>query len=193
MKQRKVISLPTDEGKIYRQILAFMGFMLNITPQERDVLAELIRLDNEYSALPQEKRGKFILSTDIRKEIRTALKIEEKQFNIIISRLKKKTFVGKPLLGENNEIHKDLLFTPDEDGFRIEVNLVMTAVKPKSFTQELDKAIMEKHEEESNTLRENMAAAVETLKPPTEYQHDASQAPVIEEEDFDITIQPVIK
>lgn len=193
MKQRKVISLPTDEGKIYRQILAFMGFMLNITPQERDVLAELIRLDNEYSALPQEKRGKFILSTDIRKEIRTALKIEEKQFNIIISRLKKKTFVGKPLLGENNEIHKDLLFTPDEDGFRIEVNLVMTAVKPKSFTQELDEAIMEKHEEESNTLRENMAAAVETLKPPTEYQHDASQAPVIEEEDFDITIQPVIK
>lgn len=193
MKQRKVISLPTDEGKIYRQILAFMGFMLNITPQERDVLAELIRLDNEYSALPQEKRGKFILSTDIRKEIRTALKIEEKQFNIIISRLKKKTFVGKPLLGENNEIHKDLLFTPDEDGFRIEVNLVMTAVKPKSFTQELDEAIMEKHEEESNALRENMAAAVETLKPPTEYQHDASQAPVIEEEDFDITIQPVIK
>lgn len=193
MKQRKVISLPTDEGKIYRQILAFMGFMLNITPQERDVLAELIRLDNEYSALPQEKRGKFILSTDIRKEIRTALKIEEKQFNIIISRLKKKTFVGKPLLGENNEIHKDLLFTPDEDGFRIEVNLVMTAVKPKSFTQELDEAIMEKHEEESSALRENMAAAVETLKPPTEYQHDASQAPVIEEEDFDITIQPVIK
>lgn len=193
MKQRKVISLPTDEGKIYRQILAFMGFMLNITPQERDVLAELIRLDNEYAALPQEKRGKFILSTDIRKEIRTDLKIEEKQFNIIISRLKKKTFVGKPLLGENNEIHKDLLFTPDEDGFRIEVNLVMTAVKPKSFTQELDEAIMEKHEEESNTLRENMAAAVETLKPPTEYQHDASQAPVLEEEDFDITIQPVIK
>lgn len=193
MKQRKVISLPTDEGKIYRQILAFMGFMLNITPQERDVLAELIRLDNEYAALPQEKRGKFILSTDIRKEIRTALKIEEKQFNIIISRLKKKTFVGKPLLGEGNEIHKDLLFTPDEDGFRIEVNLVMTAVKPKSFTQELDEAIMEKHEEESSTLRENMASAIETLKPPTEYQHDASQAPVIEEEDFDITIQPVVK
>jgi hypothetical protein len=193
MKQRKVISLPTDEGKIYRQILAFMGFMLNVTPQERDVLAELIRLDNEYSALPQEKRGKFILSTDIRKEIRTTLKIEEKQFNIIISRLKKKVFVGKPLLGENNEIHKDLLFTPDEDGFRIEVNLVMTAVKPKPFVQELDEAILEKHQEESEVLRQEMAAAVEAIKPPTEYKHDASQAPVIEEEDFDITIAPVNK
>jgi len=34
--------------------------MLNITPQERDVLAEIIRLNNEYSALPLEKRAKFI-------------------------------------------------------------------------------------------------------------------------------------
>ena len=47
MKQKKIISLPTNPTKIYRQILAFMNFMLNLTPQERDVLAELIRLDNE--------------------------------------------------------------------------------------------------------------------------------------------------
>ena len=131
MKQKKIISLPTNPTKIYRQILAFMNFMLNLTPQERDVLAELIRLDNEYEALPQDKRAKFILSTDMRKEIREELNIEEKQFNVIISRLKKKMFFNKTILDDNNIIHPELKFKPDEDGFKIEVNLVMTAVQNK--------------------------------------------------------------
>ena len=120
MKQKKVISLPTNERKVYRQILAFMNFMLNLTPQERDVLAEVIKLDNEYEALPAEKRGKFILSTDMRKEIREGLNIEEKQFNVILSRLKstKKSFMGKPIIGDNNIIHPELKFKPDQDGFK---------------------------------------------------------------------------
>jgi len=126
MKQRKVISLPTNQNKIYKQILAFMNFMLNLTPQERDVLAEIIRLDNEYAALPEEKRAKFILSTDMRKEMRELVKIEEKQFNVIISRLKKKLLFNKPLIDDNNLLHQELRYKPDQDGFRIEVNLVMT-------------------------------------------------------------------
>ena len=47
--------------------------MLNLTPQERNVLAELVSLNNEYEALPEDKRAKFILSTDVRKEIREDL------------------------------------------------------------------------------------------------------------------------
>jgi hypothetical protein len=190
MKQKKVISLPTNEKKIYRQILAFMNFMLNITPQERDVLAELIKLDNEYSALPQDKRGKFILSTDMRKEIREDLNIEEKQFNVIISRLKKKTLMNKALLGEDNSIHPELLFTPDQEGFRIEVNFVNTVTKPKNFNEELDEQILNKHKEETkfitkelNSVMEHAKAAVNASK-----DIDASKAPIIEEEDFDITI-----
>jgi hypothetical protein len=73
MKQKKIISLPTNEEKIYKQILAFLGFMMNITSQDRDILAELIKLDNEYEMLPLDKRGKFILSTDMRKEIQKKL------------------------------------------------------------------------------------------------------------------------
>lgn len=194
MKQKKVISLPTNEKKIYRQILAFMNFMLNITPQERDVLAELIKLDNEYSALPQDKRGKFILSTDMRKEIREDLNIEEKQFNVIISRLKKKTLMNKALLGEDNSIHPELLFTPDQEGFRIEVNFVNTVAKPKPFTEELDKQILNKHKEDTEVITkeldkthdiimEHAKAAVNASR-----DIDASKAPVLEEEDFDITI-----
>ena len=191
MKQQKIISLPTNQSKIYRQILAFMNFMLNLTPQERDVLAELIRLDNEYEALPQDKRAKFILSTDMRKEIRELLNMEEKQFNVILSRLKsdKKSFMGKPLIDENNIIHPELKFKPDDQGFRFEVNFVMTQVVPKpttsepSFTETLNEQIVE---EQGQRVEDFVFGGEPT--PPTEYKYDASQAPVIEEEDWDISI-----
>ena len=167
MKQRKVISLPTNSSKIYRQVLAFMNFMLNLTPQERDVLAELVSLNNEYDALLEDKRAKFILSTDVRKEIREDLDIPEKQFNVIISKLRKKTMFGKPLINENNVLHSELQFKPDNDGFRIEVNLVMTTTIKKEEVKEEVK---------------------EEKLPPKEYKHDATKAPVIEEKEFDFTI-----
>lgn len=195
MKQKKIISLPTNEGKIYRQILAFMNFMLNLTPQERDVLAELIRLDNEYEALPQDKRAKFILSTDMRKEIREKLSIEEKQFNVILSRLKnpKKSFMGRPLIDDNNIIHPELKFKPDDQGFRFEVNFVNTITNPKpskTFNEELDDQIIDKHEEETKFVTKQLDMAMEHAKAAVNASRDidASKAPVIIEEDFDITI-----
>jgi hypothetical protein len=197
MKQKKVISLPTNEGKVYRQILAFMNFMLNLTPQERDVLAEVIKLDNEYEALPAEKRGKFILSTDMRKEIRDSLNIEEKQFNVILSRLKstKKSFMGKPIIDDNNIIHPELKFKPDQDGFKFEVNFVMTTLTTpapvKQFTEELEEELTEKQEEENKFIEEQLwTPASEPITTPTEYKHDAAKAPVLEEEDWDISITP---
>lgn len=180
MKQRKVISLPTNSSKIYRQILAFMNFMLNITPQERDVLAEIIRLNNEYSALPLEKRAKFILSKDMRKEIRELVKIEEKQFNVIISRLKKKLLFNKPLLDDNNFLHPELCYLPDSDGFKIEVNLVMTNAKPNIISPLVVEELQEPQESIDTTTI--------IPEPPVEYKHDASKAPVLEEEEFDIEI-----
>lgn len=202
MKQRKVISLPTNEGKIYRQILAFMNFMLNLTPQERDVLAELIKLNNEYEALPPDKRAKFILSTDMRKEIRDVLNIEEKQFNVILSRLKstKKSFMGTQLLNDQNMIHPQLQFKPDQDGFQFEVNLIMTTIPPttKKFTEELDKAVMDKNEEEQEFVEEQIWGT-DIKNPAMEYAKavvnslndiDASKAPVLEEETFDFSIAP---
>jgi len=198
MMQRKVISLPTNQSKVYRQILAFMNFMLNLTPQERDVLAELIKLDNEYEALPVEKRAKFILSTDMRKEVREYLAMEEKQFNVVISRLKKKTLFNRPLLDDKNILHPELKYKPDSEGFKIEINFVMTATIPTptttvdvedeghSFNDKLKDAMLEQVKEDTQVL-EDLAWKGEAV-PPVEYKHDAAKAPVLEEEQFDFTI-----
>ena len=118
--------------------------MLELTPQEREVLAELVRLNHEYEALPAEKRAKFILSTDMRKETRELLGIEEKQFNGVVARLKKKTFLGKPIMDNHNIIHNELLFKPDKEGYRIEINLLnkgttdkkVISIKPKAEKEE---------------------------------------------------------
>jgi hypothetical protein len=185
MMQRKVISLPTNQSKVYRQILAFMNFMLNLTPQERDVLAEIIRLDNEYEALPVEKRAKFILSTDMRKEMREALVMEEKQFNVVISRLKKKLFFGKPLLDDKNILHPELKYKPDSEGFKIEINFVMTAA-PTTNQLKVTEEVVE--EELGNEVSNQESNQVSDQVPPVEYKHDASKAPVLEEEEFDFTI-----
>ena len=200
MKQRKVISLPTNSSKIYRQILAFMNFMLNLTPQERDVLAEIIKLDNEYEALPPEKRAKFILSTDMRKEIRETLNIEEKQFNVIISRLKsdKKFFMGKAILNDKNILHPELKFKPDEEGFKFEVNFVMTtaAPSPNKFTEtlheEMGNRIIEEYADETTFATKELDPVMEHAKAAVNASRDidASKAEVIEEEEFDFTIAP---
>jgi hypothetical protein len=186
MKQQKVISLPTNESKIYKQILAFMNFLLDLTPQERGVLAEIIRLDNEYSMLPKDKRAKFILSTEIRKEIRDNVDLKEKQFNVVLSRLKTKTFFGKLILDDNNYIHPDLSFKPDSDGFKFEVNFVMTAAKPKTFTEALGQEMVNT---QAQAVEEFVMSGT-PAEPPAEYKHDASKALVIEEEDFGIEILP---
>ena len=181
MKQKKVISLPTNSSKIYRQILAFMNFMLNITQQERDVLAEIIKLDREYESLPQDKRGKFILSQEMRTEMCTSLGLPPKQFNVIVSRLRNKTLFGKPLIGDNCAIHPELLFTPDEEGFRIEVNFVNTQVNNSTPVKEEPK---EEEERSIPTLDLSSDSPVSTFT----RDIDASKAPVIEEEFFDFTL-----
>jgi hypothetical protein len=142
---KKIITLPTNDSKIYKQILAFLNFMLELTPQEREVLSELIKLNHEYEALPKEKRAKFILSTDIRKETRELLEIEEKQFNGIISRLKKKTFLGQPIMDDKNLIHSELLFKPDKEGFKIEITLKNMG-KPKKIEKKVEVEIKKEPE-----------------------------------------------
>jgi len=184
MKQKKIISLPTNEEKIYKQILAFLGFMMNITSQERDILAELIKLDNEYEMLPLDKRGKFILSTDMRKEIQKKLDIKEKQFNVLISKLKndpKKFFLSKPLIDENNNLHTELKWKPDSEGFTIEINFVMTTI-PQKIINTQTVAPIETIEETVEHIEKNIQL------PPIEYKHDAANAPVIEKEEFNFTI-----
>ena len=119
-----IINIPSDDSRIYKQLLAFLNFLIGATDQERDVLAELIKLNHEYSGLPEDKRAKFILSTDMRKETREKLDIEEKQFNGLISRLKGKNYMGEPLLDADGIINKKLLFEITDEGLSISINMI---------------------------------------------------------------------
>jgi hypothetical protein len=101
--------------------------------------------------------------------------------------------MGKPLLGDDNSIHPELLFSPDEEGFRIEVNFVNTITTPsqsKTFTKELDEKVMEKHKEDTEFITQQLDMAMEHAKAAVNASRDidASKAPVLEEEDFGITI-----
>jgi len=163
---KKIITLPTDDSKIYRQILAFLNFSLEATPQEREVLAEIIQLNNEYEALPPKQRAKFILSTDMRKETREKLDIEEKQFNTILSRLRKKTIFGEPVFNDDGILAKALEFKPDSEGVKIEVNLVNVIAKtnppqPKEAEPETEPEtpLPEKVEEPLETTKNRKLAA----------------------------------
>lgn len=121
---KKIVQIPTNEDKIYKQILSVMNFLFEATEQERDVLAELIKLNKEYEVLEEEKRAKFILSTDIRKEIREKLDIGDKQFAGLISRLKSKnTFDGEPFINKKGVVHPSLLMFPNEEGYEITISL----------------------------------------------------------------------
>lgn len=153
---KRLIQIPTNNNKIYQQILAIMNFIIDATEQERQVLSELIRLNNEFSALEEDKRAKFILSTDMRKEMRENLNIQEKQFNTLISRLKKKELFGKPLLSEKGILHSELLFTPDEEGYEI-----VFRIKREKETEQTEKTV-----KKLESKKENSAIHKEKRIPP---------------------------
>jgi len=85
---------------------------------------------------------------------------------------------NKPLLDDNNFLHPELCYLPDSDGFKIEVNLVMTSTKP---------SVVSIMPEKPQELQEPLDTTT-IPQPPVEYKHDASKAPVLEEEEFDIEI-----
>jgi hypothetical protein len=88
---------------------------------------------------------------------------------------------NRPLLDDKNILHPELKYKPDSEGFKIEINFVMTAVpttnQPKLVEEELSNEVSN---QESNQVSDQVA--------PVEYKHDAAKAPVIEEEQFDFTI-----
>jgi hypothetical protein len=180
MESTKILSLPTNDKKIYRQILAFMNFILKITTQELEVLAEIIKLNNEYEALPNPKRAKFILSTDMRKEMREYLEIEEKQFNGVIFKLKSKMYLGSTILDTDGVLNKNLVFKPSSDGFKIEVNLIRTDVSTPAV-----ESIVSKEEPLTNTP---IIPVIENLATEEKDFHDMSKVAPMEDYDIDFTI-----
>lgn len=118
------IQLPTNEDKFHEQILGFFNFGIGLTPQELKVLAKIISLNLEYKELPEEKRIKYIFSSEVRKEVCQELKISAQNFNNILTRLKKKTFFSTPVLDEDYKVPKALLIETPKDKFSIVIDFL---------------------------------------------------------------------
>jgi hypothetical protein len=88
---------------------------------------------------------------------------------------------GKPLLDDKNILHPELKYKPDSEGFKIEINFVMTSTPTTSQPKVTEELVEEELGNEVSNQESNQVPSVE-------YKHDASKAPVIEEEEFDFTI-----
>jgi hypothetical protein len=131
--ETKYLSLPTNDQKIYHQILAFLNPLLNLTTQERSILAEIIKLDNDYESLPIEKRYKFIFSREMREEMCDRLNIKKNHFGVVLNNLKQKTLFGQLIIDENNKIHPQLKIKPNQEGFKLVVEFKKQSIPQSSF------------------------------------------------------------
>ena len=101
---KRYIEIPTNENLIYRHIIEFLLIGTSYSNQEKDVLAEFIKLSNDYSALPVDKRNKFIFSQEMKKEVAVKLGMKEwRQVSTVISTIKSKDNFTKSNLKIQNE------------------------------------------------------------------------------------------
>lgn len=132
---KRLIQIPTNNEKIYLHILSVMNFIVDVTPQEREVLSEIIKFNNDYLALEENLRAEFILSTSTRKKMRENIGLGDKQFNSLLLRLKKKELFGKPLISKEGVLHPELMFNPDDEGYEIIIRMKKEPIL-NSTTQE---------------------------------------------------------
>lgn len=176
----KTIVIPSNDNKVYRQVLAVLRFISNLSDQENDTLSQLIKLNYEYLALPEDRRAKFLLSTEMRKEMRTAANIEEKQFNGLIARLKKKSFMGAPILSEEGVLNPNLFFKPDDEGFKIEVIFKFVADDKQKSSAVLVPTV------EQEPVQETVPTVSEEIQP------GRPEGYVDEDNDFQIELTPPV-
>jgi hypothetical protein len=107
-EQITVLVGPTDN--IYGYYLSIINSLIGdmteegvyipnpLTTRELEVFAELLNANNEYSALPVDKRALFINSGAIKKQIKDKLSLTSAGLNNIIIKLENKKFInGLPL------------------------------------------------------------------------------------------------
>lgn len=118
----KVVINPGDN--IYGYYLTIVNSMIGdlteegiyipnpLTTRELEVFAEILFVNNEYSALPIDKRAVFINSGAIKKQIRDKLGLTPAGLNNILIKLENKKFInGLPLYSSgrvNPQFNKNL-------------------------------------------------------------------------------------
>ena len=154
MTNQRVLEIPSNETLVYRQILEFLLVGSKFTPQEKDVLAEYIKLNNDYEALPQDKRNKFIFSAEIRKEVAEKLGIDnENQVSTVLSTIKKKDYAGMKVLDSDNNINSHLLIKPNLDAgdYKIIINFKKSNINYNEQSKKNGSQVKENNNK-SNTI-----------------------------------------
>lgn len=92
-----LIKLPVEEEKKYVALLEILGSCVSpfnkIRPKEREVLAELYRINDKISNMPEEDKYKVLFHSDSKREIAEILNISIFNLGNIIGDLKKKGLV----------------------------------------------------------------------------------------------------
>lgn len=99
-----LIHIPADEKTKFSIYLSLMNNFIGIiedskfkleslTPREIEVLSLLSYYNKIYSALPENVRGRFLHSNEIRKQIKAELELTTNNYNNILGRLTSKVLV----------------------------------------------------------------------------------------------------
>ena len=105
----KSIPIKTTSKTFYRQYLEILNPLIKLRKRELDVLASLLRYNNQLLKVPEEHRWKIIFEYDTKTEIRTDLNLSEAGMNNMLSALRKKKII------KNNRVAKWLLIYPGEE------------------------------------------------------------------------------
>lgn len=178
------IDLPYTDKKIYRQVVAFLNFALNLTNQEQSVLAKLIEYNIEYKSLEEHKRAKFILSTSIKKEMYTTLEMKSVAFTQVINRLKKKKFFGSVILSEEGIVNSLLIIEPSDRGLSMNINLHPSSKKAIGVPEEIEVTELQSTKLEDTFMSQDFDSPVNL----TDEFIDASDAEIVDEGDDIILI-----
>lgn len=110
----KVISINTKDSKFYRQYLEVISSIRPIsqlTNRERDVLSELLKMNNKLKGISEANKSKIIFDYDSKMEMINNLgDMSYYSFNNALAKLKK---VG--LVSRDNKLKESILLYPGKE------------------------------------------------------------------------------
>lgn len=89
----KKIPLPSTSDKVYRQYVELINPVLKLRGKEIEVLAELLKYNNELKNIKEKNRWKLIMDYDNKSEICDTLDISEGSLANNLSSLRKKGWI----------------------------------------------------------------------------------------------------
>jgi len=89
-KRDKIITIPTDVDKIYEQYLALLRPLYDISPTEKKIVIELMKLNVLYKDLDEGTRDIVFSSPKIKGELKEKSGLDTNYYNSTVSKLRQK-------------------------------------------------------------------------------------------------------